>query len=56
MKQNELMYQVTMSIFRNMVKNGLLTKEEYSVIDTKMQEKYQPKFGTLFVDLSENKR
>lgn len=48
MKQNEIMYQVTMSIFRNMVKNGLLTKEEYSVIDTKMQEKYKPKFGTLF--------
>ena len=48
MKQNELMYQVTMSIFRDMVKNSLLTKEEYSVIDTKMQEKYKPKFGTLF--------
>ena len=56
MKQNELMYQVTMSIFRNMVRKGLLTKEEYAVIDTKMQEKYQPKFGTLFVDLFENKR
>ena len=48
MKQNEIMYQVTMSIFRNMVKNGLLTKEEYSVIDTKMQEKYKPDFGILF--------
>ena len=48
MKQNEIMYQVTMSIFRNMVKNGLLTKKEYSVIDTRMREKYQPEFGTLF--------
>ncbi len=56
MKQNELIYQVTMSLFRQMLKNGLLTKEEYAVIDTKMREKYQPKFGTLFVDLSENKR
>lgn len=48
MKQNEIMYQVTMSLFRQMLKNGLLTREEYSVIDTKMQEKYKPDFGILF--------
>ena len=48
MKQNEIMYQVTMSLFRQMLRDGLLTKEEYSVIDTKMKEKYKPDFGILF--------
>ena len=50
MKQNETSYQVTMSIFAQMLKEGLLTAHEYAVIDTKMQEKYAPKIGTLFTE------
>lgn len=46
------MYLTTMSLFRTMVRKGLLTEEEYAVIDTKMRSKYCPKFGTLFVDLT----
>ena len=54
--QKELMYQATMSIARKMVNEGLMTDEEYRQIDTMFREKYQPKFGTLFVDLPAEKR
>ena len=47
----EKLYQTTMSIARKMLKNSLISKEEYAVIDTKMQEKYQPTLGTLFADI-----
>lgn len=50
MKQEKL-YQITMSIAKKMLDDGLITKEEYTIIDTKMQEKYQPTFGTLFADI-----
>ena len=48
MKRNETTYLVTMKLFQKMLKNGLLTAEEYAVIDTKMRAKYRPKIGTLF--------
>ncbi len=47
----EKLYQTTMSIARKMLKNSLISKEEYAVIDTKMQEKYKPTLGTLFADI-----
>ena len=47
----EKMYQTTMSIARKMLKNDLISKEEYAVIDTKMQKKYRPILGTLFADI-----
>ena len=56
MNQNEISYLITMTLFKKMVKNGTLTPEEYAVIDTKMRAKYQPKIGTLFVDLSPDRR
>ena len=49
--QNELMYQATMSIARKILAEGLITNEEYRQIDTMFREKYQPEFGTLFVDI-----
>lgn len=48
MEQNDFKYHVTMSLVRKMVKQGLLTANEYAVIDTKMKVKYRPKIGTLF--------
>lgn len=48
---NEKLYQTTMSIARKMLKNDLVSKEEYAVIDTKMRKKYQPILGTLFSDI-----
>ena len=50
MSQNELTYLVTMKLFQKMLKSGLITAEEYCVIDTKMRAKYQPKIGTLFCE------
>lgn len=51
MNQNELTYLVTMKLFQKMFECGLLTAEEYSVIDTKMKAKYQPKIGVLFTEI-----
>lgn len=54
--QNELMYQMTMSIARRMFSEGLMTEDEYRQIDTMFREKYQPKIGALFVDLPAGQR
>lgn len=51
MKQTAV-YEATMNVFRNWLEKGLITEEEYAVIDTKMQEKYRPYFGSLFSDPS----
>lgn len=51
MEQNDFKYHVTMSLVRKMTKQGLLTADEYAVIDTKMREKYRPKIGTIFVKI-----
>jgi hypothetical protein len=44
----EKRYQASMNMFRTMLKNGLITEEQYAIIDTKMLEKYRPLLGTLF--------
>ena len=45
--RNERLYQQTMSVFQRMLSEGLLTEKEYAEIDTKMSEKYCPKYGSL---------
>ncbi len=49
--QAELQYQTAIAIAKNLLEQGLLTQEEYAVIDTKLQADFQPILGTL---LSEN--
>ena len=49
--ERETSYQVTMNLFRQMLKQGVIDKEEYNKIDTKMIEKYHPVFGTLFSEM-----
>lgn len=49
--KREKLYQLTMSMARQMLKSGLISREEYAVIDTKMREKYEPTLGTLFADI-----
>ena len=44
-------YQASIYLANTLRLKGLLTEEEYAIIDTKLQEKYRPLFGTL---LSEN--
>ena len=46
--EREMLYQATMNMFRSMLKKGLITEEQYAIIDTKMLQKYQPLLGTLF--------
>jgi hypothetical protein len=50
--RNEKLYQTTMSIARTMLKEGIVSEEEYRRIDTIFLEKYRPVFGTLFSDIS----
>ena len=40
-----------MNLFRQMLKQGVINKDEYNKIDTKMLEKYRPVFGTLFSEM-----
>ncbi len=49
--KREKLYQTTMSIVRKMLENSLISRKEYTVIDTKMQEKYKPTLGRLFSDI-----
>lgn len=49
--QAELQYQTAVSIAKNLRSKGLLTDEEYAIIDTKLQADFAPSLGTL---LSEN--
>lgn len=46
--EREKLYQATMNMFQAMLNDGLITEEQYAIIDTKMREKYHPIFGTLF--------
>lgn len=49
--KREKLYQATMCYVKKMLDENLISKDEYSVIDTKMREKYKPIFGTLFADI-----
>ena len=44
-------YQASIHLAKTLRQKGLLTEEDYAIIDTKLREQYQPLFGTL---LSEN--
>ena len=41
-------YRTAMSVAREMVSKGILTEEEYAVIDTKMAGKYGLNSSTIF--------
>ena len=50
--EREKLYQATMNVFDGMLKKGLITEEQYAIIDTKMLEKYRPLLGTLFAQIT----
>ncbi len=50
--EREKLYQATMNVFEGMLKKGLITEEQYDIIDIKMLEKYRPLLGTLFAELT----
>lgn len=43
----EKMYQISLFVAKSMLKKGIISKEEYSEIDTILLKKYQPILGTL---------
>lgn len=45
---NEKSYMLALRFACTLKDKGLLTEEEFAVIDTKLLEKYRPKFGALF--------
>lgn len=49
--KNEMLYQTTMSITRQMLENKIISKEEYQQIDTIITNKYNPTLGTLFANI-----
>jgi len=48
---NELMYQTTMHIARQMFKEGIINEEEYKQISEIFLKKYKPIFGGVFSDI-----
>lgn len=50
--EREMLYQASMNLFKSMLENGLITEEQYAIIDTKMLEKYRPLLGTLFAEIT----
>ena len=48
---NERMYQTTMHIVKQILKNGIINKEEYNQISEIFLKKYKPVFGRIFSDL-----
>lgn len=50
--RNELLYQTTMSIAKNLLKQEVISKKEYKLIDTIFTKKYNPSLGSLFADIN----
>jgi hypothetical protein len=46
--EREKRYQAVMCVARRMLAAGILTPEEYRIIDTKMRAKYIPIFSALY--------
>lgn len=43
----EKMYRISLSLAKSMLEKGIISKEEYSEMDTMLLEKYRPVLGTL---------
>lgn len=50
--EREKLYQANRNLFKSMLEKGLITEEQYAIIDTKMLEKYRPLLGTLFAEIT----
>jgi len=45
--QAEKLYYVSLSIAKSMLEKGIIDREVYAIIDTKLLEKYRPVSATL---------
>lgn len=50
--RNEILYQTTMSLAKNLLRQGVISKEEYGQIDTIFTQKYSPSLGSIFADIN----
>ena len=48
----EKRFQTVMATARRMLREGLITEDEYRRFEKKMAQKYTPTFGTLFSELT----
>lgn len=48
---NEKMYLGTMTVAKNLLKEDIISEEEYEQIDTMFREKYAISLSTLFTDI-----
>ncbi len=46
--EREKLYQATLAVARAMLVKGLINEDEFTIIDTKIREKYRPCLGMLF--------
>ena len=46
--EKERLYELTMACFRTLMIRGLITADEYNIIDTKMRAKYSQLLGGLY--------
>lgn len=51
-KEKELIYLGTMTIAKNLLKEGIIAENEYEQIDTKFRQKYSVSLSNLFTDIS----
>lgn len=49
--QNEVMYQGTMLVVKQLLKKGIISDDEYEQIDTMFRQKYAISLSTLFTDI-----
>ena len=52
MLEREARYQAAMRMFRALLAQGILSREDYTEAERMMREKYNPALGTLFSDIS----
>lgn len=51
---SEINYMTTMTIVKNLLKQGILSEDDYKEIDTIMHEKYEASLGSLLFDITLN--
>ena len=42
------MYEVTMSVYRQLLESGLITDDDFTLLREMMHQKYNPLFATLY--------
>lgn len=47
----EMTYQIIMSNAKKMLKNELISREEYTAFESKMKEKYKPITGPIYSEI-----